>query len=72
MWELHKKQARCAGSRINDLLMNKGEVVGFRCECGYEFKQQRFLTQTVRKPYASVEFSDQMGFSEIKKQSEKN
>lgn len=62
MWSMHKKQTGCTGSRIKDLLMNKTENLGFKCECGYELKQQRSLTQTIRKPYASVEFSDQTGF----------
>jgi hypothetical protein len=71
-WQLHKKQTGCYGSRIKDLLLNKGKIVGFRCECGYEFQQRRLLTQKIQKLNASVECSGSLSFDEIKKQSEVN
>jgi hypothetical protein len=57
MWKLHKKQTECAGSG-KDLLRNKDGIVGFRCECGYQFKQQRLMTQEARKLDISVECSE--------------
>jgi hypothetical protein len=42
---------------MKDLLMNKGDIVGFRCECGYEFKQRRLMIQEARKLNNSVECS---------------
>lgn len=44
-WKLHKNQAGCKSSCIHDLLVRNDEVVGFRCECGYEFLQKRLITQ---------------------------
>ncbi len=48
MWRLHKTQSGCKGSRITDLLSYKEKVVGYKCECGYEFKQKRLLAQNVQ------------------------
>ena len=50
-WQIHKHQAGCAASRISSLLTNKDDVVGFRCECGYEFHQERLISQSVPKPH---------------------
>jgi len=72
MWKLHKKQAECAGSRIKDLLRDKGGIVGFRCECGYEFKQQRLITQEARKLGTSAECSEGSDSVEIEKPLENN
>jgi len=44
-WKLHKKQRECKASRIHSLLTKNDEVVGFRCDCGYEFLQKRLITQ---------------------------
>ena len=44
-WKLHKQQTGCKSSRIHSLLMKDDEVVGFKCNCGYKFIQQRLITQ---------------------------
>lgn len=44
-WKVHKNQAECKSSCIHDLLVRNDDVVGFRCECGYEFLQKRLITQ---------------------------
>ena len=49
MWKLHKKNTGCTASRINSMLKNDDEVVGFKCDCGYEFLQKRLITQRVRQ-----------------------
>jgi hypothetical protein len=49
MWRLHKLQSGCKVSRIHSLLERNNEVVGFRCECGFEFQQKRLITQRVNK-----------------------
>jgi len=72
MWKPLKKQKECAGSQIKDFLMDKGEIAESKCKCVHKFKQQHSLVQTIRKPYACSEFSDQMGSSENKKQAEEN
>ena len=46
-WELHKQQTGCKASRIHSLLAKNNEVVGFKCDCGYEFLQKRLITQKV-------------------------
>lgn len=48
-WKLHKQQKGCKASRIHSLMTEDDEVVGFRCECGYEFIQKRLITQKSRK-----------------------
>lgn len=44
-WKLHKHEAGCRASCVHDLLVRNDDVVGFRCECGYEFLQKRLITQ---------------------------
>ena len=55
-WKVHKKQKGCNASRIHSLIKENDEVVGFRCECGYEFIQKRLITQISheRMPSPSV------------------
>ena len=48
-WRVHKKQKGCNASRINSLIKENDEVVGFRCDCGYEFIQKRLLSQKPRE-----------------------
>ena len=72
MWKLHKKQTECAGSKIKELLRDKGGIVGFRCECGYKFKQQRLITQEARKLETSVECSEGSDFVETERPLENN
>jgi hypothetical protein len=55
MWRLHKLQAGCKASRIHSLIERNSEVVGFKCECGFEFQQKRLITQKVRKARISRE-----------------
>ena len=44
-WKVHKKQKGCNASRIHSLIKENDEVIGFRCECGYEFIQKRLISQ---------------------------
>lgn len=46
-WKLHKREANCSSAQIHDLLVRKGEVVGFKCDCGYEWLQKRLISQKV-------------------------
>lgn len=48
-WKVHKQQSGCTSSRIHGLIKENDEIVGFRCDCGYEFIQKRLITQ---KPVA--------------------
>jgi hypothetical protein len=56
-WKLHKRETGCTASRIHSLIKRNDEVVGFRCDCGYEFFQKRLITQKVRerKPFNPYE-----------------
>lgn len=49
-WKVHKRQSGCNSSRIHSLINENDEVVGFKCDCGYEFIQKRLISQ---RPYAS-------------------
>ena len=44
-WKVHKKQKGCNASRIHGLIKGNNEIIGFKCECGYEFIQKRLITQ---------------------------
>jgi hypothetical protein len=44
-WRLHKQQSGCKSSRIHGLIKENDEIVGFKCDCGYEFVQKRLITQ---------------------------
>ena len=44
-WKVHKQQKGCTASCIHSLIKENDEVVGFRCECGYEFIQKRLISQ---------------------------
>ena len=48
-WRLHKQQAGCRASRIQSLIKENDQVVGFKCECGYEFIQKRLITQKIQR-----------------------
>jgi hypothetical protein len=54
-WKLHKEESKCSGYRIKELQMTKSHIVGFRCECGYEFTQRRLRIQDAPKLDTSVE-----------------
>lgn len=44
-WKVHKQQTGCTSSRIHGLIKENEEVIGFTCDCGYEFIQKRLITQ---------------------------
>ena len=44
-WKVHKRQKGCNASRIHGLIKGNNEIIGFKCECGYEFVQKRLITQ---------------------------
>ena len=44
-WKVHKRQKGCKASRIHGLIKGNNEIIGFKCECGYEFVQKRLITQ---------------------------
>ena len=44
-WKLHKKQTGCTASQLNTILVKKNKVVGFKCDCGYNYMQKRLIVQ---------------------------
>jgi len=46
-WRIHKHQTGCKASRIQDLLVRNEEVVGFKCDCGYQHLQKRLISQRI-------------------------
>jgi hypothetical protein len=46
-WRIHKHQTGCKASQIQDLLVRKEEVVGFKCDCGHQHLQQRLISQRI-------------------------
>ena len=72
LFVVHKKQAGCTGTKISNLLLEKGKVVGFKCECGYKYEQKRLLSQRIRKPFDSSEFSGWVNPNELEVKSETN
>jgi len=53
-WRVHKQQKGCNASRIHGLIKENDEVIGFRCDCGYEFIQQRLISQRPHERKAST------------------
>ena len=45
MWKTHKQKADCKASRIDTLLLNNNQVVGYKCDCGNNYYQKRLITQ---------------------------
>ena len=73
-WRLHKQQTGCAASRLHSLLTRNNEVVGFKCECGYEFQQTRLITQKVGKSHVSLGYPEDLSVfkSSVRKLEEKH
>jgi hypothetical protein len=44
-WKLHKQKDGCKASRLHGLIKENDEVIGFNCDCGYNFVQKRLITQ---------------------------
>ena len=46
-WNIHKTNTHCTFSKIQYLHNKKDEIIGFKCGCGFEFKQKRLIIQRV-------------------------
>jgi hypothetical protein len=49
VWKVHKREAGCKSTYIQDLLVKGDEVVGFRCGCGHEYLQKRLISQKPKR-----------------------
>jgi len=74
IWQLHKQQTGCKSQRIHSLLESNNEVVGFKCDCGYEFRQKRLITQRIIKKHNSSGYTSTADSSQssVRKVEEKN
>ena len=48
-WKLHKQKTGCNAKLLHSMIKKNDKIVGFKCECGYEFYQKRLITQRVHK-----------------------
>ncbi|MDG6222025.1 MAG: hypothetical protein QCH99_02040 [Candidatus Bathyarchaeota archaeon] len=46
-WQIHKNQARCNASTIHTIHVKNNSIVGFTCDCGYNYLQKRLITQKI-------------------------
>jgi len=66
LWRIHKHQTGCKASRLRDLLVKNGEVVGFNCDCGHHYLQKRLITQKIHprlqtaKPLSVTELEESL------------
>ena len=44
-WKIHKSNSDCKSRKIEYLKQKKDLIYGFKCGCGFEFKQKRLITQ---------------------------
>jgi len=49
IWKLHKQQTGCNSTELLSILTKRGKIIGFKCNCGYEFQQKRPITQKILK-----------------------
>ena len=47
-WKVHKQKTGCKAKLIQSMIKDDNEIVGFKCSCGYEFRQKRLITQKIR------------------------
>jgi hypothetical protein len=57
-WRFHKQQTGCIASRLNSLITKDDEIVGFKCDCGYEFQQKRLISQAVPRLQTPLKDAD--------------
>ena len=48
-WKLHKQKTGCNAKRLQSMIKINDEIVGFKCDCGYQYSQKRLITQRVKK-----------------------
>jgi hypothetical protein len=48
-WKIHKGNSKCVSKKIEYLTKKNEHIYGFKCGCGFEFKQKRLITQKIPK-----------------------
>jgi endonuclease I len=46
-WKIHKTNSSCKSKKVEYLTKKNKKLVGFKCGCGFEFKQKRLITQKI-------------------------
>ncbi|WGM90412.1 MAG: hypothetical protein NUK63_04630 [Candidatus Bathyarchaeum tardum] len=64
-WKIHKQQSGCKSTRIHGLIKENDEIIGFKCDCGYKFIQQRLITQRSVNPAPYVKKISQQKHDEL-------
>ena len=41
LWKLHKNADNCASRKWKPRINKKGQITGFKCQCGYRYTQKR-------------------------------
>ena len=60
-WKLHKKQTGCNSEHFQSVCNNGNkELVGFKCDCGYEYRQKRLIAQKTLKQETPVQLSQNL------------
>lgn len=52
IWKMHRKDSGCRHSKWHFITRSRDKIIGFKCECGYEYKQKRPLLS--RTPSHSI------------------
>lgn len=50
-WTIHKNNSKCNSKKIQYLQQKNDDIYGFKCGCGFEFKQKRLLHKKVLRNY---------------------
>jgi hypothetical protein len=58
MWTMHRQTSHCRGRNWQPIKLRKDKIVGFQCECGYQYTQKRPLICGSLK--RDVEYSEQI------------
>ncbi len=40
LWKLHKQKTNCNYNEMYRLIKSRGEITGFKCQCGYRYTQK--------------------------------
>ena len=48
-FEIHKKMTKCPSQRAHTLFVKDRGIVGFQCDCGYQYLQKKLRFQKILK-----------------------
>ncbi|MEM3696553.1 MAG: hypothetical protein QXQ94_03490 [Candidatus Bathyarchaeia archaeon] len=56
LWKIHKQDISCNGRKWQ-IIKRGGEIIGFKCECGYKHIQKRPIVASMPTPLMSTQVS---------------